>query len=51
VIPNKFNKDDLITIEYSKGNENSTQVVKVKSYQSTKAKLERLGYSVKIIKV
>jgi hypothetical protein len=49
VIPNKKNKDDLITIQYSKGNENSTQVVKLKSLASTKLKLERLGYLVKII--
>ena len=49
MIPNKKNKDDLITIQYSKGNESSTQVVKLKSYQSTKVKLEKLGYKVEKI--
>jgi hypothetical protein len=49
VIPNKHNKDEWITIKFTKGVESSTQAVKRKSYQSTKEKLERLGYLVKII--
>jgi hypothetical protein len=49
VIPNKHNKDEWVTIEFTKGKEFSTQAVKRKSYQSTKAKLEGLGYIVKII--
>lgn len=49
MIPNKHNKDEWITIQFDKGKESSTQAVKRKSYQSTKTKLERLGYSVKII--
>jgi hypothetical protein len=49
VIPNKHNKDEWITIEFTKGKEYSTQAVKRKSYQSTKTKLEKLGYLVKII--
>jgi len=49
VIPNKHNKEEWVTIEYSKGFEKSTQPVKRKMYNSTKVNLERLGYSVKII--
>ena len=49
MIANKHNKDEWITIEYSKGKESSTQPVKRKNYQSTKSKLELLGYSVKIL--
>jgi len=49
VIPNKHNKDEWVTIEFTKGKEQSTQAVKRKSYNATKVKLERLGYSVKII--
>jgi hypothetical protein len=49
VIPNKHNKDEWVTIEFTKGKEASTQAVKIKSYNSTKVKLERLGYLVKIL--
>ena len=49
MIANKHNKEQWVTIEYTKGKEFSTQAVKRKSYNSTKVKLERLGYSVKII--
>jgi hypothetical protein len=49
VIPNKKNAEEVITLEYSKGVQRNTQPVKRKNYNSTKEKLERLGYSVKII--
>ena len=49
MIANKHNKDEWVTIEFTKGFEVSTQAVKRKSYNNTKVKLERLGYSVKII--
>lgn len=49
MIPNKQNKDEIITLEYTKGKERSTQPVKRKNYYSTKCKLEGLGYKVKII--
>ena len=49
MIPNKNNKNEWVTILFSKGKERSTQAVKRKSYNATKEKLERLGYSVKII--
>lgn len=49
MILNKHNKDEWITIEYTKGKERSTQPVKRKNYYSTKCKLEGLGYQVKII--
>lgn len=41
------NKDKQITIKYSKGLENSTQVILEKDYSRTKIKLEGLGYKVK----
>jgi hypothetical protein len=49
VIPNKHNKDEWVTIKFTKGVEYSTQAVKRKSYNATKVKLERLGYLVKIL--
>jgi len=49
VIPNKKNADEVITLEYSKGVQRNNQPLKIKNYQTTKEKLERLGYSVKII--
>jgi len=41
------NKDKQITIKYSKGLENSTQVIWESDYFRVKLKLERLGYEVK----
>lgn len=35
-----------ITIKYSKGLENSTQVINEKDYFKAKARLEKLGYKV-----
>ena len=49
MIANKHNKEEWITIEFTKGKEVSTQAVKRKMYYKTKANLELLGYSVKII--
>jgi hypothetical protein len=49
VIANKHNKEEWVTIEYTKGFEASTQPVKRKMYNYTKSKLELLGYLVKII--
>jgi hypothetical protein len=49
VIANKHNKEEWVTIEFTKGKEVSTQAVKRKMYYKTKANLERLGYLVKII--
>lgn len=49
MIPNRHNKDEIITLEYSKGIQRNTQPVKRKHYYSTKEKFEKLGYKVKII--
>ena len=43
------NQLQQITIRYSKGLENSTQVINEKDYYKAKARLEKLGYKVEKI--
>jgi len=45
----KENREQLITIEYSKGTEKSYQSVKRRQYATLKMKLEAIGYTIKII--
>jgi hypothetical protein len=49
MIITKSNENELITIEYSKGNERSYQSVKRRQYITLKLKLEAIGYAIKII--
>jgi hypothetical protein len=49
MIITKSNENDLITIEYSKGNERSYQSVKRRQYATLKMKLEAIGYIVKLV--
>jgi hypothetical protein len=49
MIITKSNENDLITIEYSKGNEKSYQSVKRRQYLTLKMKLEAIGYIVKLV--
>jgi hypothetical protein len=44
-----MSKTETITIQYSMGHEISFQSIKPKDYEKVKAKLQRLGYSVKKI--
>ena len=41
-----MNKEKQITIKYSKGLENSTQVINEKDYNKAKNRLGKLGYKV-----
>lgn len=44
-----MSKTETITIQYNKGHEVSFQSILPKNYEKAKAKLQRLGYSVKKI--
>lgn len=42
-------KDKQITIRYTKGKEDSTQVIYERNYHLIKSKLEKIGYKVEKI--